>query len=352
MTKTVNIPPPQFLMPHAKAIMSIADEMGIKSESYNQGWIMRLSKGDKTQLIYGYKFPLNTMAGASTASDKAASSSIMKAHRISHIRSHLVINPTTTWAPKEGTWTWIHDYAAKHNLDIVVKPKDGTGGNGVYHTTNRLELENSLGKIFGNGDVLNATGRDAVICPYKPIAREIRVIMLNGVPEVIFEKFPPVVVGNGIKTTQALINDYLSRLTEKRAAIANSHIEPSLRMSTRVPAEGEKVQLHWKFNLGQGAEAVLLGGRAVHFARNEPCVEDESLKEIIDLAVKATRALDIKFGSADIVAVENEHNPMKKFRVMEVNSGVMMDNMKEQFADLGAKITDSVYREILKQMFP
>ena len=307
----------------------------------------KLGDDDQEKIIYGYKFPLNSLGSGLTASDKAGASDIMKAHKIPHIRTRLLLNPSLgPWAAPGGVWPSIHHYASTHHrYDVVCKPKDGSGGVDVIHSKNGRDMEAAIQKIF-------ATGKDAVICGYKPIAREIRVIVLNGVPEVIFVKIPPYIVGDGEKTTQALIEKYLVELPESRRKIINVNIEPSLRDSQKTPDEGEKIRLLWKFNLGQGATAMLLGGHAVHLAKNEDDVEDLSLTNIIDLALRATKVLNINFGSADVVEVVDEPKPEKKWRIMEVNSGVMMDNLMSQQGDFEKKIATQVFSDVISAMFP
>lgn len=77
-----------------------------------------------------------------------------------------------------------------------------------------------------------------------------------------------------------------------------------------IPNKGEKVELTWKHNLGQGAIPLL--------------VTDEKIKrKLTDLARKCVSALNTGFVSIDIIETDNTLN------VLEINSGVMIEKFSE-----------------------
>ena len=91
------------------------------------------------------------------------------------------------------------------------------------------------------------------------------------------------------------------------------------------------ILLGWKHNLGLGARAELL--------------EDGPLKkEIEDIVAAVAICLGVRFASID-VALTNEG-----LKVLEINSGVMMENFAGQ-DETSREIAKSIYRDAIRLMF-
>lgn len=335
----------KYILP--SLIEEIAKKNGIKFEGHAGNWGKVLSFGDQKRMIYGFKFPVNTAGSALTCSDKPMASDFMKAAKIPHIRHRFFANPMLgDWAPEGGIFPAIHAYAKKHQYNLVCKLKDGTGGVDVFHVTTGRDLESTVLKIFGRM-------QDVAICAFKKIKHEYRVVILNQNVELIFRKVIPFVTGDGKSTLNQLIQDFIDKTDPKQTKKVIENIDPKLSTSREVLKPGEVVQLHWKHNLGQGATSELLGGSAYYKAKE---IENEDAhiplnSQLINLAKATAKALDANFVSVDIVEIEDEDKPNKKMRVMEVNSGVMMEGLIEQHKELGHKIATSIYDKVIRKLF-
>jgi glutathione synthase/RimK-type ligase-like ATP-grasp enzyme len=78
---------------------------------------------------------------------------------------------------------------------------------------------------------------------------------------------------------------------------------------------GRHQALTWRHNLDAGAEPVLLQQGAVR----ERCVE---------IAIKAAKSIDMRFGSIDVVQVDGS------WRILEIDSGVMMEALGKAHPEL------------------
>lgn len=328
-----------------RLLLEAATRRGITLKAFSGNWIKHLELGDKTAIVFGYKWPLNDASASLTCGDKAAASDIMKMKGIPHIRHRLFLTPSPgEWVPKEGTWEPVHAYASKHRYDVVSKPKDGTGGEGISHTIEKKDLEAAVSALF-------AKKTDVVISAFKKISAEYRVIVLGGHVEVIFKKEPPFVTGDGEKTVTLLVSEFLSGLDPKRAATVAKNMASTLFYDQRKPAKEEKVYLHWKHNLGQGASCELLGGESCPEVPERKS-DGSLLGALTCLALKTAKVFNMGFCSVDIVTVEGEVKAGKALRVMEVNAGVMMDNLVQQQGALGEAIASRVMDKALALLFP
>jgi glutathione synthase/RimK-type ligase-like ATP-grasp enzyme len=91
---------------------------------------------------------------------------------------------------------------------------------------------------------------------------------------------------------------------------------------------GQQRVLNWRHNLDAGARPVLL---ELGDAR-ETCVR---------LAVKAARAIGLRFGSIDVVRAGG------RWQILEINAGVMM----EQLAGFHPDLVDAAYAAALDKVF-
>jgi len=90
--------------------------------------------------------------------------------------------------------------------------------------------------------------------------------------------------------------------------------------------------LNWKHNLGQGAIARTIV---------DPLRETPALAQ---LAVNSARAINLVFGSVDIVVTDS--GP----KVLEINAGVMMEALANDSAE-GNAIATRIYSKALDCMF-
>jgi glutathione synthase/RimK-type ligase-like ATP-grasp enzyme len=172
--------------------------------------------------------------------------------------------------PPSGSWQAMLDLLARHPEGIVVKPNQGTAGNSVYRVSTKPALERAVAGIFSSHLVL-------AISPYVEIEDEVRVVVLDERPRVVYSKH---------------------------------------RIS------------NWRHNLDAGARPLLLeAGEA-----REACAA---------IAVKAAKAIKIRFASVDVVRVGGV------LKILEINSGVMMEALGKFYPDL----VDATYSAALDKVF-
>jgi glutathione synthase/RimK-type ligase-like ATP-grasp enzyme len=140
----------------------------------------------------------------------------------------------------------------------------------VFKVTTEAELDHAVGEVFSMSAGL-------VISPFVAIEHEVRVVLLDDVPRVVYSK--------------------------QRGS-------------------------DWRHNLDAGAKPVLLDDGDVHTC----CAK---------LAIDAANAIGIRFASIDVVCVDGS------WRVLEINSGVMM----EALAKLHPELVQATYDAALDQVF-
>ena len=294
-----------------KIVKEICKEHGIAFQGFSYDWILQLTANCRTMHIYGYKFPNNNAAIEQICNDKSALSDILSAHNIPHIPHSYFISPNNKeYIPSQGNWDKMQALLQQYGK-VVCKPNTGTGGHSVFKVSSQRDLESATHEIFSKSRALS-------ISPYRVIQAEYRIIIVNSNVGVIYEKKRPFVIGNGL--------DSIKHLIEKDAALLNVEIDNELDTS-RVPNADEVVEVSWKHNLGQGAHPVI--------------VTDILKKEILtELALSCVVTLDAEFMSIDIV--EDECG----LEVLEINSGVMMENLAKSNSQ-NYEIAKSIYEKAI-----
>ena len=69
------------------------------------------------------------------------------------------------------------------------------------------------------------------------------------------------------------------------------------------------------------------------------------MKKFHKIIKNITKEINISFGSIDIIKTDN-----KEYLIMEINSGVMMDNFIIQHED-GELIAKKIYKRAIEKMF-
>ena len=301
-----------------KIIKEICEEEQISLKSYSFDWIFELAKNGRIRYILGYQFGLNTASVNSICCDKAAASEIMTAHGIPNIEHRLFASPgEQKFVGKTGCWAQLIKLLQEKGT-LVIKPNDGTGGDRVFKVSNAYELETAVHKVFEKSGYLAAS-------PFYDIENEYRTIMLDGAARLVYVKRRPHLTGDGTSTVAELFIRHVS------GSNLNTEDIPNLGWADRIPAKGERILLGWKHNLGLGARAELL--------------EDGPLKkEIEDIVAAVAICLGVRFASID-VALTNEG-----LKVLEINSGVMMENFAGQ-DETSREIAKSIYRDAIRLMF-
>ena len=201
------------------------------------------------------------------------------------------------------------------NNSIVIKPNEGTCGKNVYHITKLNEIEDALDKIFAENFSISMS-------PFYNIKHEYRTIMIDGEPEILYSKHLPIVIGDGKKTIRELLIEFNPRYFENKLEDFKYN---------RILDIDEKFQYNWKFNLSQGSIA-------------KKVTDTDLSNRIINIAKKVCKEINLKFGSVDIIQTTDN-----KLYVLEVNSGVMMDNYINLMPN-GYMTAKNIYKKAIDSM--
>jgi glutathione synthase/RimK-type ligase-like ATP-grasp enzyme len=290
------------------AVQKYCAEHGIAVETRSQGWLMVMQKGPRRRLAYGYDLGLNSAVTHRIASDKAATAELLAINGIACVPHAFFPGPALSeYVPAAGTWEAMLGHLMEHPAGIVVKPNEGTSGRLVFKVLDRPALEHAVGEIFS----LNL---NLAISPYLEIKNEVRVILVDELPVIVYGKRRPSITGDGVHSILELA---LATMPAERLAAILPRMAgdfDSVNFDTVLPP-GQHHTLNWRHNLDAGAKPVLLQ-------------QGETRKRCVELAIKAARSIDLRFGSIDIVEVDDG------WRILEINSGVVMEALGKTHPDL------------------
>jgi glutathione synthase/RimK-type ligase-like ATP-grasp enzyme len=224
------------------ALRHAAHRRGLAFETFGHGWVVRLGDGTRRRHVFGYDFEINSATAAKIAGDKAATAALLEREGVACVEHRLFLRPDVAPAGLTGNdRDAMVGFAVDHGWQVVCKSNAGTGGKHVYRVASEEELDEAVAAVF-------AVHHAVALAPYLQVDGEHRVVMLDGMPQLVYEKHP---------------------------------------------AEGE-----WRHNLG-------LGGRAVD-------VDDGPLKvELAALADTAMRAVGLRFGAVDVVGAGGENRVLE-----------------------------------------
>jgi glutathione synthase/RimK-type ligase-like ATP-grasp enzyme len=288
------------------AVQKYCAEHGIAVETRSQGWLMVMRKGPRRHLTFGYDVGLNSAVTHRIANDKAATAELLEMNGIACVPHAFFPSPALSgYVPDLGTWQAMLGHLAQHPAGIVVKPNEGTSGDLVFRVLARPALERAVNEIFS----LNL---NLAISPYLEIKNEVRVILVDDLPVIVYSKSRPGVTGDGVHSILELA---LATMPAERLSAILPRMAGDLDSATLETPPGQHHALNWRHNLDAGAEPVLLAQGAVR----QRCVE---------LAIEAAKSIDLRFGSIDIVEVDDG------WRILEINSGVVMEALGKTHPDL------------------
>jgi glutathione synthase/RimK-type ligase-like ATP-grasp enzyme len=303
------------------AIRRYSERHAITVDVRSDGWLIVMQKGVRRHLVFGYDVGLNSAVARGVANDKAATAEILAHSGVSCVPHTLFLNPRlhAHMAP-DGSWSAMLQLLGQHPAGVVVKPNEGTSGRSVFLASCRPQLELAVQDIF-------TAHASLAISPYLAIEDEVRVVVLDDVPLVVYRKNRPAVVGDGRQTLLELA------IAATPAAQRSMVLPDLLRGRTKseldaiVPVGQQRV-LNWRHNLDAGTRPVLLE-------------QGDARETCVRLAVKAARAIGLRFGSIDVVRAGG------RWQILEINAGVMM----EQLAGFHPDLVDAAYAAALDKVF-
>ena len=227
----------QDMAPHERifvqAIRRYGARHGIDVDVRAGGWLIAMRRGEMRRFAFGYDIGLNSAIAHRLANDKSATAEALSLRGVPCIPHHLFLNPRLGRNVVGPSWRdamveLLHD----HPQGVVVKPNEGTSGRSVFKVTTEAELDRAASEVFAMSSAL-------VISPYVAIEEEVRVVLLDDAPLVVYSK---------------------QRGTD------------------------------WRHNLDAGAKPVLLE-------------DGEDRAACVTLAIDAASAIGIRFASIDVVRV-------------------------------------------------
>jgi glutathione synthase/RimK-type ligase-like ATP-grasp enzyme len=304
-----------------QAIRNYCAEHGLAADVHADGWLVVMRDGARRKLAFAYDLGLNSAVAHRIANDKSATSDVLTLSGIACVPHTLFLSPELhAFVPPRGSWEAMLALLGQWPDGLVVKPNEGTSGKSVFWVTNKPALELAVKRIFSSQTAL-------VVSPFLDIEDEVRVVVLDGRPLVVYAKDRPAVTGDGKRSLLALALDSVP-------AARRSTVLPSLfadldrrALDAIVPA-GERRVLNWRHNLENGAEPALMQ-------------QGEMRDACVALAARAAQAIGIRFASVDVVRVNGS------WQVLEVNSGVMMEALSSKHPEL----VQATYSAALHEVF-
>ena len=290
------------------AVRKYGAEHVIGIEIRSQGWLIVMQRGAQRHLTFGYDVGLNSAVAHRIANDKAATAEVLGSSGVACVPHTLFLSPEMSeYVPPQRSWQGMLALLAQQPDGIVVKPNEGTSGDSVFKVRTEPDLELAVHRIFASHPGL-------AISPFLKIEDEVRVVLLDHRPLVVYRKARPAVTGDGEHSLLELA--LAATPAERRSAVLPAMLGELDRatLDAIVPA-GQRRLLNWRHNLETGAQPVLLEQGDIRDA----CIE---------IATRAAGAIGIRFGSIDVVEVGGALN------ILEVNSGVMMESLGRLHPDL------------------
>jgi glutathione synthase/RimK-type ligase-like ATP-grasp enzyme len=272
------------------------------------GWLIVMQRGATRRFAFGYDIGLNSAVAHRIANDKSATADVLRISGIACVPHALFLNPELNqYIRARGSWETMLGLLDETPSGIVVKPNEGTSGKSVFRVTSKPALELAVKRIFSSHMSL-------AISPYLDIEDEVRVVLIDEVPVVVYRKSRPAVEGDGKHSLLELA--LKATLAERRSTVlAGMMAELDKAELDAILPRGQRRVLNWRHNLDSGALPVLL--------------EHGELRDAsVQLAVKAAQAIGIRFASIDVVRVRGE------WQVLEINSGVMMEALSRLHPEL------------------
>lgn len=298
-------------------IKEICDELGIEYKIMSKDWVIMLEKNGVKKFISGFKFDLNSHALGQILDDKYATYDLLKNCKIAIIEHNIIYGPNNKndYAIGCNTVEYVEELFEKYDENIVLKINGGTCGNEVIHITDLQELKDKYEK-------LSKRYHSFSLCPFYDIENEYRAIVVGDKIELLYKKIKASVTGDGKRKIKDLLIDFNPTFFEGY----------DKENADTILDDGEIFEYDWRFNLCNGAKA------SFDIAENDK-------SNITNLASKIAKEIGVKFGSIDIIKTTDG-----RYYTMEINSGVMMDNLRNQLEN-GYNISKEIYKKAIENLF-
>lgn len=278
----------------------------------------------------------NTMGASEVARDKGYANFFMKKMGYRTIPGRTFYSDH--WAEVTGSSDDIdaaYEYANKIGFPLIVKPNDGSQGNGVALVHNKSDFYRAMREIFKHHKI-------ALVEEYKK-GTDYRVVVLDDKVISAYKRIPLSVIGDGRSSIKELLNKKQKHFNkmerDTRIKMDDPRIKVKLReqgFTTRsVPSKGERVQLLDNANLSSGGDSVDVTGE-VH-------------PEFKKVAINLTRDMGLRLCGVDLMIDGDIKDVPKNYWILEINSAPGLDH----YAKIGPeqdRIVEDLYLEVLKSL--
>jgi glutathione synthase/RimK-type ligase-like ATP-grasp enzyme len=290
------------------AVTKYCARHGIGIEIRSQGWLIVMQHGPRRHYAFGYDVGLNSAMAHRIANDKAATAEVLEISGVPCIPHTLFLSPELNeYILPTGSWEAMLRLLQQHPQGIVVKPNEGTAGRSVFMVSTKPRLELAVNRIFSSSLSL-------AISPHVDIEDEIRVVLIDDLPVVAYSKNRPSITGDGKHSLLELA--LAATPAEQRSTVLPGMVGDLDKddLDAILPP-GRRRVLNWRHNLDSGARPILLE-------------QGETRQACVAIAVKAAQAIEMRFGSIDVVRVDG------RWQILEINSGVMMEALSRLYPEL------------------
>lgn len=292
---------------YIKQYAKVCDDLGIKYEFYGRlkSWLILTKKNGKPAFIYKSGTPLNQHNANRVTRSKRMTTTLLQAHKVP--------TPQQFVAESAETVTQLfHTYK-----DIVVKPLDSKGGNGVTVLPKETELE----QAFKESQKFSKT----TLVETFVSGFNYRFLVLDGVVLSAILRKPPFIIGNGIATVEQLLTELNIQNT--------AHNIPTVKMGF----ETERVVAAQGYTL----QSVLEDQKMIFVRLTANLSQGSTTEDITDtvhekhrqVAIEAAAALGLRFAGVDIICEDITSEKSVSY-VIEVNTspGLKMHYYEEKGA--------------------
>lgn len=301
---------------YKKLIKDICGDLNIDFQEITSD-LLCLMKNEQKEYIWSRRFPHTSLPVGRIVDSKSLCSNVLFNYGIPVVKHQKLFRYDSEEFNrfKKSNFAICFEMLKEHG-QIVLKPDNSCEGSYVFKCCTVNEIEFALFTIFSKY-------KTAAVSPYINIKNEYRAFYLEGKILLVYKKIRPFVIGDGVSSLETLVNLKYEH---------NDFFDKKFINDSLIPLKGEEVLVGWKHNLSQKSTPEL--------------VEDTSITEKISrIAINVGSAINAGFVTIDII--EEYDNT---FKVLEVNSGVAMDQFLIKHEN-GYNIAYGIYEAAIKYLF-
>ncbi|MBR7554756.1 acylphosphatase [Allobacillus sp. GCM10007491] len=265
------------------------------------GQLFSLSDGNKTHYFFRSRGDLVSNEAVQIGKDKTATKEILKKNNIQV--------PEGKSFPKDTAKEEMVEYATQLGFPIVIKPKDGSLGKGVFtYILSEGELDYSINELkeqFPHEDIIIEKHIDG---------DDLRLYVVDEQVVGAIKRLPPNVTGDGKSTIRELVRQKNNE-RKKNPRLINCQIKNRKEIKEfigrkgltldSIPESGKQIFLSKKCNISMGGDPI--------------DVLDSIPHEVKELAIRALRSIPgLTHGAVDILMNETD-GELNEAAVLEIN---------------------------------